>query len=85
MKAVIAVPDSGREDWPKAGRAGPSGRFSLRDSPLETTLSTPRRGPDGSQRGPDGVKAYRDKGERITLGQKSQTTADLTLIRTGNE
>jgi hypothetical protein len=83
---VIAVPDSGREDLAKAGRAGPSGRFSLRGlAPGDYTLYAFDEVPDGSSADPDGVKAYRDKGERITLGQKSQTTADLTLIRTGNE
>jgi hypothetical protein len=31
------------------------------------------------------VKAYRDKGKKITVEEKSQTTADLALIHTQDE
>ena len=83
---VTAVPDSGREDLARAGRTGPSGRFSLRGlAPGDYMLYAFDDVPEGSGANPDGVRAYQDKGKKITVEAGIQATAELALIHTQDE
>jgi hypothetical protein len=83
---VTAVPESGQEDLVKAGRTGPSGRFSLHGlAPGDYTIYAFDDVPEESGADPDGVKAYRDKGKKITVEEKGRATADLALIHTQGE
>ncbi len=83
---VIAVPESGREDLTKAARTGQNGRYSVRGlAPGDYTVYAFDDVPEVSNADSDGVKAYRDKGKKITVEEKSQATADLALIHTQDE
>ena len=83
---VTAVPESGQEDLVKAGRTGPSGRCSLHGlAPGDYTIYAFDDVPEESGADPDGVKAYRDKGKKITVEEKRRATADLALIHTQGE
>jgi hypothetical protein len=83
---VVAVPESGREDLVKAGQSGQDGRYIVRGlAPGEYTLYAFDDVPELSGADSDGMKAYRDKGQKITVEGNSQATAGLALIHTQDE
>ena len=83
---VAAEPESGREDLARAGRSDSSGRFTIRGlAPGDYTIYAFDDPPEGSGADPDGAKAYRDKGKKITVQERTRTSVDLALIHTQDE
>jgi hypothetical protein len=83
---VAAEPESGREDLARAGRSDSSGRFTIRGlAPGDYTIYAFDDPPEASGADAESAKAYRDKGKKITVQQRTRTAADLTLIHTQDE